>query len=153
MTDQHLIASSVWTGEPDKGHVYHLSDISEADRIRQYGVAEIDIPALEKAKSKKREVRPNVVEYTVGGKRINLLADGRLINLSAAEGHPAMVMDMSFANQALGAEYVVKNHKKLKNQVYVIPEYIDEKIAAIKLKSMGISIDRLTAEQKKYLSS
>ncbi|MDH4035648.1 MAG: adenosylhomocysteinase, partial [candidate division Zixibacteria bacterium] len=83
----------------------------------------------------------------------NILAEGRLVNLSAAEGHPATVMDMSFANQALAAEYVVKNHKKLNRQVYTVPEKIDAAIASLKLKSMGISIDRLTAEQKKYLAS
>lgn len=115
--------------------------------------AEIDIPALKKASKKIQELRPNVVEYTIGKKTINLLAEGRLINLSAAEGHPAMVMDMSFANQALAAEYVVKNHKKLQNEVYVLPEKIDQDIARIKLKSMGIGIDRLTPEQKIYLAS
>jgi len=115
--------------------------------------AEIDIPALEKASSKKRLVRPNVEEYIIGGKRICLLAEGRLVNLAAAEGHPAMVMDMSFANQALAAEYVVKNYKKLERRVYVVPERIDQQIAALKLKSMGIKIDRLTPEQRKYLAS
>jgi len=115
--------------------------------------AEIDIPALEKAKSSKRQVRPNVAEYIIKGKRVYLLAEGRLVNLSAAEGHPAMVMDMSFANQALAAEYVVKNHEKLKQTVYTVPEKIDAAIAALKLKSMGVAIDKLTAEQKKYLAS
>ena len=115
--------------------------------------AEIDIAAIAKAASKRRTVRPNVEEFTIKGKRISLLAEGRLINLSAAEGHPAMVMDMSFANQALAAEYLVKNYKKLKNEVYVVPEKIDAKIAALKLKSMGSSIDRLTPEQKIYLAS
>jgi adenosylhomocysteinase len=115
--------------------------------------AEIDIPALEKAKTGRKELRPNVVEYKLGKKSVMLLAEGRLINLSAAEGHPAMVMDMSFANQSLSAEYVVKNHKKLEKRVYVVPEKIDKGIAALKLKSMGVSIDRLTAEQKKYLAS
>jgi len=115
--------------------------------------AEIDIPALEKASSAIKELRPNVVEYKVGGKRICLLAEGRLINLSAAEGHPAMVMDMSFANQALAAEFVAKNHKKLEHKVYVLPEKIDKEIARLKLKSMEIGIDRLTPEQKKYLAS
>jgi adenosylhomocysteinase len=114
---------------------------------------EIDIPSLEKASSKKRLLRPNVEEYTLGGKRICLLAEGRLINLSAAEGHPAMVMDMSFANQSLSAEYVARNHSKFKRQVYVVPARIDAEIARLKLKSMGTSIDRLTAEQKKYLAS
>lgn len=118
--------------------------------------AEIDIPALTKASKSHRQVRPNVEEFMFGGakpKRIMLLAEGRLINLSAAEGHPAMVMDMSFANQALGAEYIVRNYKKLERKVYTVPEKIDQQIAALKLKSMGTSIDTLTPEQKKYLSS
>ncbi|MBD3402824.1 adenosylhomocysteinase, partial [candidate division GN15 bacterium] len=118
--------------------------------------AEIDIPALTKASKSHREVRPNVEEYVLRGmksKSIILLAEGRLINLSAAEGHPAMVMDMSFANQALGAEYIVKNYKKLERKVYTIPEKIDQQIAALKLKSMGTSIDKLTKEQKHYLAS
>jgi len=115
--------------------------------------AEIDLPKIYKASRKRRIVRPNVDEITIGKKKIYILAEGRLINLSAAEGHPAMVMDMSFANQALAAEYVVKNHKKFQRQVYVVPEKIDTAIASLKLKSMGVSIDRLTPEQKKYLSS
>ena len=114
---------------------------------------EIDLDGLNKAASKKREVRPEVVEYTLNKKRIMILSEGRLINLAAAEGHPAMVMDMSFANQALAAEYVVKNHKTFENKVYVVPEKIDAKIAALKLKSMGVSIDKLTPEQVKYLAS
>jgi adenosylhomocysteinase len=115
--------------------------------------AEIDLPGLAKAASKRRIVRPNVEEFMVGKKRVFVLADGRLVNLSAAEGHPAMVMDMSFANQALAAEYMVKNHRSLKPQVYVVPEKIDDAIAALKLKSMGTAIDKLTPEQKKYLAS
>ncbi len=115
--------------------------------------AEIDLPALSKASSKKREVRPQVEEFMLGKAGINLLSDGRLINLAAAEGHPAMVMDMSFANQALASEYVIQNASKLKKMVYTVPERIDNKIAELKLKSMGISIDKLTAEQKKYLAS
>lgn len=115
--------------------------------------AEIDIPAIKKAASKKKEVRPFVDEYLIGGKRIMILADGRLINLAAAEGHPAMVMDMSFANQALASEFVVKNHKKLEPKVYTLPDKVDQDIARIKLKSMGIGIDKLTAEQKIYLAS
>ena len=114
---------------------------------------ELDLDSLGKATKKRRQVRENVEEYILNGKRIFILGEGRLINLSAAEGHPAMVMDMSFANQALAAEYVVNNHTKLKKQVYVVPEAIDKKIAALKLKSMGIKIDRLTPEQKKYLAS
>ena len=115
--------------------------------------AEIDIPAIKKAASKKKEVRPFVDEYLIGGKRIMILADGRLINLAAAEGHPAMVMDMSFANQALASEFVVKNHKKLEPKVYTLPDKVDQDIARIKLKSMGIGLDKLTAEQKIYLAS
>ena len=114
---------------------------------------EIDLDGLNKAASKKREVRPEVVEYTLNKKRIMILSEGRLINLAAAEGHPAMVMDMSFANQALAAEYVVKSYKTFENKVYVVPEKIDAKIAALKLKSMGVSIDKLTPEQVKYLAS
>ncbi|MEA2030012.1 MAG: adenosylhomocysteinase [candidate division Zixibacteria bacterium] len=114
---------------------------------------ELDLDSLSKASKKRRLVRPNVEEFTLKGKHIFILAEGRLINLASAEGHPATVMDMSFANQALAAEYVVKNHKKLERKVYVVPEKIDQKIAELKLKSMGIHIDKLTSEQKEYLSS
>ncbi len=115
---------------------------------------EIDIPALEDLSKKKRTVRNFVEEYTLSdGRRIYLLGEGRLINLASAEGHPANVMDMSFANQALGAEYIVKECKKLGNKVYAIPRHIDERIAKLKLDSMGLKIDRLTPKQKKYLSS
>ncbi|MDP3804112.1 MAG: adenosylhomocysteinase [Candidatus Omnitrophota bacterium] len=115
---------------------------------------EIDIPALEKLAVKKRVVRDFVEEYTLkGGKRVNLLGEGRLINLSAAEGHPASVMDMSFANQALACEYIAKNYKKLERKVYKVPEFIDKNIAKLKLASLGIKIDTLTEEQKKYLES
>ena len=116
--------------------------------------AEIEIEKLEKLAVGKRDIRPFVVEYTLPTKRrVYLLGEGRLINLAAAEGHPSSVMDMSFANQALCAEYVVKNHKKLAKQVFSVPEDIDKAIAAKKLSSMGIKIDKLTAEQKKYLES
>ncbi|MCX5701084.1 MAG: adenosylhomocysteinase [Candidatus Omnitrophica bacterium] len=115
---------------------------------------EIDIPALEKLAKKKKQIRDFTVEYIMSdGRKIYLLGEGRLINLAAAEGHPAQVMDMSFANQALSAEYMIKNHKKLKKQVYKVPDDIDKNIARLKLKSMGIKIDTLTAEQKKYLAS
>jgi len=115
---------------------------------------EIDIPALEKLSTKKREVRVGVDEYSLkNGRKVNLLGEGRLVNLACAEGHPAAVMDMSFANQALAAEYVVKNHTGLKNKVYKVPEELDRNIAALKLKSMGVGIDTLTPYQKKYLSS
>jgi len=115
---------------------------------------EIDIPALEKLSKAKRQIRDFTDEYILrNGKRIYLLGEGRLINLAAAEGHPAQVMDMSFANQALAAEYMAKNYKKLKKQVYKVPEDIDKNIATLKLRSMGIRIDILTKEQKKYLAS
>jgi adenosylhomocysteinase len=115
---------------------------------------EIDIASLKKMSKKLRTVRTNVEEYTLkSGKRIFLLGEGRLINLAAAEGHPASVMDMSFANQALGAEFMLKKAKTLKNQVYSIPEAIDDSIARLKLESMGIKIDKLTPEQKEYLAS
>ncbi|MFA5388365.1 MAG: adenosylhomocysteinase [Candidatus Omnitrophota bacterium] len=115
---------------------------------------EIDIPALEKMSRKKRVIRNGVEEYLLkDGRRINLLGEGRLVNLACAEGHPAIVMDMSFANQALAAEYLVKNHKKLGKKVYRMPEAIDKEIARLKLKSMGVRIDILTPEQEKYLAS
>lgn len=115
---------------------------------------EINLKALKKmAKKVRRGVRNNVDEYVIGNKKIYVLAEGRLINLSAAEGHPASVMDMSFATQALAAEYVVKNYKKLEKKVYNVPENIEKKVARLKLKSMNINIDKLTPEQKKYLAS
>ena len=116
--------------------------------------AEIDIPALEKLATGKRTTRSFVEEYTQrDGRKLNLLGEGRLINLTSAEGHPASVMDMSFANQALAAEYLVENASKLENKVYPVPEAIDQNIAAKKLDAMGIHIDKLTAEQEKYLVS
>src|SRR3989441_1003377 len=115
---------------------------------------EIDIPALEKMSSGKREVRPMVDEFQMkDGRKIYLLAEGRLVNLSTAEGHPASVMDMSFANQALSAEYLRANYKNLKPQVYVVPEHLDKEIARLKLDSMGHHLDKLTAEQERYLAS
>ncbi|MDO8886580.1 adenosylhomocysteinase [Candidatus Oleimmundimicrobium sp.] len=115
---------------------------------------EIDIPALEKMSKKKRKTRKFVEEFTLAnGNRINLLAEGRLVNLAAAEGHPASVMDMSFANQALSAEFIKRNSKVLENKVYSVPTEIDDKIAKLKLASMGIKIDKLTKEQEKYLKS
>ncbi|MEX0993573.1 MAG: adenosylhomocysteinase [Solirubrobacterales bacterium] len=115
---------------------------------------EIDIPALEEIAVARQEARPFVEEFETGdGRRIFLLGEGRLINLAAAEGHPAAVMDMSFANQALAAEYIAKNASKLERKVYVVPEDIDKEIARLKLETMGVQIDVLTAEQEKYLSS
>ncbi|HLW51346.1 MAG TPA: adenosylhomocysteinase [Candidatus Angelobacter sp.] len=115
---------------------------------------EIDIPALEKMASSKRPTRDFVDEYALkDGRKIYLLGEGRLINLAAAEGHPASVMDMSFANQALSCEFLVKNHKSLERKVYPVPEELDKKIARLKLESMGVKIDRLTPEQEEYLAS
>ena len=115
---------------------------------------EIDIPALEEMAVEKRQIRKEVTEYKLkDGRRIYLLAEGRLVNLAAAEGHPASVMDMSFSNQALSAEYIVKHHNELENKVYRVPREIDEAVARLKLNALGIRIDELTEEQKKYLSS
>ena len=115
---------------------------------------EIDIPSLEKMSGSQRTTRTFVEEYTMkDGRRINLLGEGRLINLSAAEGHPASVMDMSFADQALCCEYMVKNAKTLEKRVYTVPVDLDKRVAKLKLESMGIKIDRLTPEQEEYLAS
>ncbi|MCX5717813.1 MAG: adenosylhomocysteinase [Nitrospirae bacterium] len=115
---------------------------------------EIAIDALKKLSKSRRAIRDFVEEYTLrNGKRVYLLGEGRLINLAAAEGHPSAVMDMSFANQALCAEYMVKNYRKLERKVYSVPEKIDAEIAKLKLRSLGIRIDVLTPEQKKYLES
>jgi adenosylhomocysteinase len=115
---------------------------------------ELDIPALEKLSKKRRMIRPGVEEFTLkNGRRVSLLGEGRLVNLALAEGHPSSVMDMSFANQALGAEYLVKNYKMLEKKVYPVPPVIDKEIARLKLIGMGIQIDKLTKEQEKYLAS
>jgi len=115
---------------------------------------EIDIPALEALARERKPIREFVEEFRMAdGRRIHLLADGRLINLAAAEGHPASVMDMSFANQALAAEFMVRNHSTLERKVYTVPEEIDREIARLKLASMGVMIDTPTPEQQKYMSS
>jgi adenosylhomocysteinase len=115
---------------------------------------ELNLAALEKISKRKRDIRPFVVEHTLpNGRNIYVLGEGRLINLAAAEGHPACVMDMSFANQALCAEYIKKKAKKLEHKVYIVPQEIDEEIARLKLQSLGVKIDKLTPEQEKYLSS
>jgi adenosylhomocysteinase len=115
---------------------------------------EIELPALENLASGKKEVRPLVDEFLLkDGRKIYLIAEGRLVNLASAEGHPAAVMDMSFANQSLAAEYLVKHHKEMKPQVYVVPEHLDREIARLKLESMGHRLDKLTAEQEQYLAS
>jgi len=143
------------TGDKNVLSSEHFSRMKEGAIIANSGHfnVEIDIPALEKLAKGKRMVRDFVEEYTLkNGKKVFLLAQGRLLNLSAAEGHPAMVMDMSFANQALSALYLYRDGDKLQKQVYAVPEKIDEDIAIKKLKTMGITIDKLTAEQEKYLS-
>jgi len=115
---------------------------------------EIDIPSLERISIQKRRIRESVDEYTLkDGKRIYLLGEGRLANLACAEGHPPQVMDMSFSNQALSVEYIVKNGRALEKRVYDVPEEIDNQVAYLKLVSMGIKIDDLTKEQRDYLSS
>jgi adenosylhomocysteinase len=115
---------------------------------------EINIPALDEMTVEKRRPRPFVEQHILSdGRRLNLLGEGRLVNLAAAEGHPASVMDMSFANQALGAVYMLRNADQLENKVYVIPDEVDQEIARIKLEAMGIQIDALTDQQEQYLSS
>ena len=143
------------TGDIDVIRKEHFTKMKDGAVVANSGHfnVEIDIPALKSLSKKVRRVRDFVDEYALrDGRRIYLLGEGRLINLAAAEGHPASVMDMSFANQSLSAEYLVrKSH--LENDVHTVPREIDEKIAELKLKSMGIKIDKLTAKQKKYLSS
>jgi len=115
---------------------------------------EIDLEALDRMKKKKRLIREFVEEFTLpNGRKINILGEGRLINLAAAEGHPSSVMDMSFANQALSAEFMLRNSATLENDVYSVPQDIDTEIARLKLNAMGVKIDKLTPEQKKYLAS
>jgi len=134
-------------------HFERMKDGAVVSNSGHFNV-EIDIPALEKLSSGRKEARPFVEEFTMkDGRHIYLLGDGRLINLAAAEGHPASVMDMSFANQALSAEYMVKHAKELKANVYPVPEHLDQQIAKLKLESMGVTIDKLTPEQEHYLAS
>lgn len=137
----------------DEKHFAVMKDAAIVANSGHFNV-EINIPGLAKMSKSKRLVRPFVDEYvTEDGRRIYILGEGRLINLAAAEGHPASVMDMSFANQALSLEYLVKNASKLEKKVYSVPEVIDQKIAELKLAAMGVKIDKLTAEQVKYLDS
>jgi len=137
----------------DKHHFEVMKDGAIVSNSGHFNV-EINIPALEEMAESKRLVRPFVEEYTLDdGRRIHILGEGRLINLASAEGHPASVMDMSFANQALSLEYMVKNADKLEKTVYGVPEDIDREIARLKLEAMGVDIDVLTEEQEKYLNS
>jgi adenosylhomocysteinase len=136
-----------------KEHFQRMKDGAIVCNSGHFNV-EIDIPALEEMKTGKRRLRPFLDEYAMkDGKKIILLGEGRLINLAAAEGHPSEVMDMSFANQSLVAEYVWKNSKKLEKKVYGVPQEIDKQVALLKLETRGATIDKLTREQKKYLSS
>ena len=137
----------------DEKHVANMKDGVLLANSGHFNV-EIDIEGIEDLSDSKSEVKPFVEQYILtNGNRINLLAEGRLINLAAAEGHPSAVMDMSFADQSLSAEFVAKEYKNLENQVYVVPREIDNEVGRLKLLSMGIAIDELTAEQEKYLNS
>ena len=137
----------------DEKHVANMKDGVLLANSGHFNV-EIDIQGIEELSDSKSEVKPFVEQYILtNGNRINLLAEGRLINLAAAEGHPSAVMDMSFADQSLSAEFVAKEYKNLANQVYVVPREIDNEVGRLKLLSMGIAIDELTAEQEKYLNS
>ena len=137
----------------DKAHISRMKDGAILANSGHFN-AEINIAALESLATGKRRIRAFVDEYLLADRRrIYLLGEGRLINLAAAEGHPASVMDMSFANQALGLEYLVKHGKELKPQVYPVPHDIDSEVGRLKLKSMDISIDKLTPEQQKYMNS
>ena len=137
----------------DKAHLQVMKDGAILANSGHFNV-EINIPALESLARSKRRIRPFVDEYTLNdGRHLYLLGEGRLINLAAAEGHPASVMDMSFANQALSLEYIVKNKDRLELRVYPVPEEIDKQVARLKLQAMGIDIDNLTPEQEKYMTS
>jgi len=144
------------TGDINVVDVYHFEAMKDGAIVANSGHfnVELNLPGLrEIAVGEPRRVRPFVEQFKLkDGRTINVLADGRLVNLSAAEGHPASVMDMSFANQSLGAEYMLKTGSELENKVYTIPEALDQEIARLKLESMGITIDTLTDEQVKYLN-
>ena len=136
-----------------KEHFLKMKDGAIVSNSGHFDV-ELELPALRKASVAQRMIRDFVEEFTLkDGRRIYVLAEGRLINLAAAEGHPSSVMDMSFANQALSAEYMAKEHGSLQKKVYPVPGHIDREIARLKLESMNVEIDTLTAEQEKYLSS
>jgi len=135
-----------------KEHFCNMKDGAMLANSGHFNV-EIDIPALKKMSTKTKQVREDVTEYRIGKKRVYLLGEGRLINLVAATGHPASVMDMSFANQALCCEYIYRKHEKIGNRVLSVPSEIDSRVAKLKLKSMGINIDKLSGKQKHYLDS
>ena len=152
-TGEVFITTTGNTGVIDRAHILQMRDGAILANSGHFNV-EINIPALEDLARSKRRVRPSVDEYTLGdGRRIYLLGEGRLINLAAAEGHPASVMDMSFANQALCLEHLVVGKTKLEPRVYPVPPEIDREVGRLKLASMNITIDSLTEEQKSYLAS
>jgi len=137
----------------DRRHFLEMKDRVILANSGHFDV-EVNVRGLEELAKEKRRIRPHVDEYTMtNGTRLYLLGEGRLINLAAAEGHPASVMDMSFSNQALVAEYLVKNGRGLDKKVHPVPEEIDSEVASLKLRAMGVNIDRLTKEQKKYLET
>jgi len=158
MTEAAQVGDIFCTATGDKSvitreHITRMKDGAILANTGHFNV-EIEIPALRQLASEVREAREFVEEFVLDdGRRVYLLGDGRLINLAAAEGHPALVMDMSFANQALAAEYAVEHAAELERKVYPVPDEIDSEIARVKLETMGISIDRLTEEQAKYLAS
>ena len=134
-------------------HMSKMKDLAILANSGHFNV-ELAIHDLEKLAKEKRKIRENVEEYMLeNGKHLYLLADGRLVNLAAAEGHPSEVMDMSFANQSLSAEYIKNHGNELKPKVYTVPEKLDLSVAQHKLESMGVQIDTLTEEQRKYLAS
>jgi adenosylhomocysteinase len=136
-----------------KEHFLHMKDGAIVANSGHFNV-ELDLGGLQRITVSKRQIRDLVEEFRLkNGRRIYLLGQGRLVNLASAEGHPSSVMDMSFANQALAAEYLVGHHRTLEKKIYSVPAEIDQEIARMKLRSMGIEIDRLTKEQKHYLGS
>lgn len=144
------------TGDKHVVDVQHLLTMKDGAFVANAGHFdwEVNVGGLREYTTEIKQIRPNLEEYKLkNGKSIYVFAQGRLVNLIAAEGHPASVMDMSFANQALGIEFLVKNKGKLENKLYTLPESVDKEIAELKLKSMGIEIDTLTPEQQKYLNS
>ena len=142
--DKHVI---------DVQHILTMKDGAFVGNVGHFDW-EVNVGDLKAHTKEIKQIRPALEEYVLdNGKSVYVIAEGRLVNLVAAEGHPASVMDMSFANQALGIEFLVKNHGKLENKLYTLPYEVDVKIAELKLQSMGIEIDSLTAEQEEYLNS
>jgi adenosylhomocysteinase len=144
------------TGNIDVIRQEHLEKMKDGAIVSNSGHfnVEIDLKTLHRLARSRMVLRDFVEEFTLkSGKKIIVLAEGRLINLASAEGHPSSVMDMSFANQALSSEYMLKNHGKLERKVYAVPQLLDQEIARLKLKALGVKIDKLTPQQEKYLAS